>query len=276
MHASWNLMARDQRSAGVLLRMLLLSTMVGIGPALAGEWLAPAILPLVGGHLVIAGFFQGLYFFGLTLGYRLGQFTVVYPLARALPVLLIALSDVAAGRAPSPLGWIGIIMIFAGCVIVPLTSVRTARLAQYLNHGTFWAVVTACGILGYSLTDAAAADMMPTGPSSALRYGLFETILTLPFYWAMLRIGRVKNDSQTATPWSKVMLISALVFGAYSLVLWAYQLSIYTSYVVALRQFSIVIGVGLGSLLFREPAPALRLAAALTITAGSIAIAMAR
>ena len=58
------------------------------------------------------------------------------------------------------------------------------------------------------------------------------------------------------------------VFGAYWLVLWSYQLSPQASYVVALRQFSIVIGVVIGTFLFREEAPILRISASVMIAIG--------
>jgi len=45
--------------------------------------------------------------------------------------------------------------------------------------------------------------------------------------------------------------------------------------VVALRQLSIVIGVVLGSTLFREPARALRIAASVVIAIGAAGIALA-
>jgi drug/metabolite transporter (DMT)-like permease len=63
-------------------------------------------------------------------------------------------------------------------------------------------------------------------------------------------------------------------FGGYWLVLWSYQLSPQASHVVALRQLSIVIGV-VGTILFREPAPALRISASLVIVAGIACIALA-
>jgi drug/metabolite transporter (DMT)-like permease len=65
------------------------------------------------------------------------------------------------------------------------------------------------------------------------------------------------------------------VFGAYWLVLFAYQLSPYASYVLALRQLSIVIGAVAGTVLFHEPARGLRVGAALVILAGAACIALA-
>ena len=63
-------------------------------------------------------------------------------------------------------------------------------------------------------------------------------------------------------------------FGAYWLVLWAYQLAQRAGYVVAFRQFSIVIGVALAFAVFREKGFAVRLTGALLITVGLVLIAL--
>ena len=69
-----------------------------------------------------------------------------------------------------------------------------------------------------------------------------------------------------------MVLIAALMYVTYALVLWAYQMSWQTSYVVALRQFSIVAGVAGGTLLLGETAGTLRIAGAGMIVAGVAAI----
>ena len=66
--------------------------------------------------------------------------------------------------------------------------------------------------------------------------------------------------------------MGVLIYTAYGLVLWAYQLSWQISYVVALRQFSIVIGVAIGVLFLGEAAPAPRIAGAVVIVAGVAAL----
>src|SRR5262249_37515631 len=90
MHTSWNLMARDQSSSDILMRALMLVSFTGLGPVLIIEFITDPILPHVWGYLLVAGVFQGLYFLGLTLGYRTGDFSVVYPLARGLPAVVVA------------------------------------------------------------------------------------------------------------------------------------------------------------------------------------------
>jgi drug/metabolite transporter (DMT)-like permease len=75
--------------------------------------------------------------------------------------------------------------------------------------------------------------------------------------------------------WLWAALAALAVFGAYWLVLYAYQLSRYASYALALRQLSIVIGAAASVFLFHEPARGLRFGAALTILAGAARIALA-
>jgi uncharacterized membrane protein len=57
------------------------------------------------------------------------------------------------------------------------------------------------------------------------------------------------------------------------LILWAYQLSPYASYIVAFRQFSIVIGAIMAFIIYKEQGVAVRLTGALFITAGLVLIA---
>jgi uncharacterized membrane protein len=58
-------------------------------------------------------------------------------------------------------------------------------------------------------------------------------------------------------------------------VLWAYQLSWQTSYVVALRQFSVVLGVAAGAVIFKEAAQRARLTGAVVIAVGVATLAIA-
>ncbi len=276
MHAGWNLIARDRRGSDILLRALMIVSLIGLVPAVAAEFLAAPILRHAWAYLLVAGMFQGLYFIGLSLGYRTGDFSMVYPLARGLPALLVALSDWVRGNAPAPLGWLGLLLVSAGCTVLPLNSLRDFKLARYVNRALFWTLLTAIATAGYSVADSAAAAVMPQGASAALRYGLFEMFLSFAFYRIFLGLFRLPASGGEKAAWPRAIIVGVLLFGAYGLVLWAYQLSTHTSYVVALRQFSIVIGVVASSLIFRERAPGLRLAAAITITLGGICIALAR
>jgi drug/metabolite transporter (DMT)-like permease len=276
LHAGWNLLVGAQPGRSyVLLRITVVIVAVGLGPALAAEWAGPVILPHIWPYLLLTGVFQAVYQLGLAQGYQNGHFTVVYPLARALPIVLLAFIDVGRGHAPSPVAWLGMGLVLLGCLVIPRTSWRAFKLADYWNTATLWIIVTALGTVGYTWVDKVAAELIPPGPGAAARYGLFEFVTTTLFYWLVLKLTRQPDEVPGGwAGWQVPILAAVGLFGAYWLVLWSYQLSPQASYVVALRQLSIVIGVAAGAVLFREPAPTLRLSASLAIVAGVACIAL--
>jgi len=275
-HASWNLLARQRSASDIFLRILLVITSGGLPLALLGEFVAQPVLPSAWMILPVSGVFQAIYFWGVTRGYRVGDFTIVYPLSRALPVLLIAFVDLARGHPPAPLGWLGIIFVTVGCVMIPLESLRGVTWARYWNRTILWVIVIASSIVGYTICDSLANQNLQGGASTALRYNIYESSLSLVGYvlilkWASRRI----TATDLSQSWRFPVVAALMVFGSYSLILWAYQLTPYASYVSAIRQVSIVIGAIVGALLFREPAPVLRIVAAVIILMGVVCIALA-
>ncbi len=208
---------------------------------------------------------------GLTRGYQSGHFSVVYPVARALPILIVAISDIFRGHAPLGWAWLCMGLVLVGCIITPLESLRQFKLSNYLNRTMLWIVVTALGTVGYTVIDHTAAEFIPPGPIAAARYGVMEFAFSALFFWLVLLNFERKTVQQWDYSWQswKYPLFGGLaMFGAYWLILWAYQISPQASYVVALRQFSIVLGVVVGSFLFREPARGLRISTSLIIVTG--------
>jgi uncharacterized membrane protein len=279
LHAGWNLLAHSQRrDTYFFLRASTVVGSVGLIPVFWSEWSGYGFPTLVWGLLVITGFFQGLYFLGLTRAYSSGDFSVVYPVARALPVLVLAFVDLARGRELSPIGWLGIALVMVGCLLSPLESLRRIRWERYLNATGFWVLVTAAGGVGYSLVDKLAAEQLAPGAWSAAMYGLMETFMTIFYLAPMLRWAGGPVQAATSSwqqRWGQSALAGSVIFIAYWLILWAYQLSPFVSYIVGLRQFSIVIGAVGAAILFREPAPRLRITAAIIIACGVFAITLA-
>jgi uncharacterized membrane protein len=269
LHAGWNLLVGAQRTGYTMLRVVVVIAVVGIVPALIAEYLGPTLLPKVWGYVILTGISLAIYYLGLAKGYQSGHFTVVYPVARALPILLVAIADLFRGNAPSVIAWLGMGLVSVGCMVMPQKSLKNFSLSDYWNPAMFWIVVTATGTVGYSVIDHAAADLLPPGPAAAARYGIFEFVSAAVFYWLILKMLREPTGQfGDLSGWKVPALGAAGLFGAYWLILWSYQLSPQASYVVALRQFSIVIGVMMGALVFKEPAPFLRITASLGIAVG--------
>jgi len=282
MHAGWNLLARQQRrESEFFVRMLMVSTAVGFLPAAISEALTRSLPPAAWACALGSGLCCGLYYLFLARAYRSADFTAVYPVARALPVLLVGLTDVLRGRPPTAIGWLGMGFVAGGALLAPLHSFREFSLRRYWNKASLWMLLTALGTVGYTLLDKIASEVVSRGPATAARYGYVFFATSLAVYAVALRVSGVgkihaENRAREEQPigWTRPACAAVLNFASYWLVLWAYQLSRRAGYIVAFRQFSIVVGVVLGFALFKERGLAVRLAGTLLITLGLVLIAM--
>jgi len=277
MHAGWNLISRYEGSVrDFYWKMLIVVVGAGFLPAVVSEYTTRSISPVAWLCLLGSGIASAMYLYGLARGYEMTDFTVVYPLVRALPVVIVAIADVLRGRMLTQIGWIGILLVAIGCLFVPLHSFSDFHLRNYFNRASIWVVLGALGSVGYTPLDKYAAETVSQGAATAARYGFFYFLLTLPPYYLFLKA--FKPLDQTGPPkkasWKLAAAAAFLGFAAYWLILWAYQLSPYASYIVAFRQFSIVIGVILAFWIYKEKGVAVRLTGASMITAGLILIAV--
>jgi drug/metabolite transporter (DMT)-like permease len=276
-HASWNLLVRTRSTGQLLLRIPLLIAIIGLAPALWQEWSGDSFSPFVWQMLALTAIFQSLYYWGLLRGYQQADFSMVYSIVRALPMMFIAVFDALRGNQPTAAAWSGMALVSIGCLAIPHTSLRNWRIADYGKPAMFWVLLAALGAVGYSTVDKLAAEAITPGALTAARYYIYESGLTALFLWGMLRWLRQPTglkDWHNNWPWALTAAVG--VFLSYWLILWVYQVNAQASYVVAIRQFSIVIGAIAGVILFREPAPGLRIAAASTITLGVLLIAWSR
>lgn len=274
LHAGWNLLVRHRRDHApyFMFQMYVIIAAVGLEPFVVGECVfgpLPGKVYLLG---VFSGVFCAVYSLGLTKGYTSTDFTVVYPVVRALPVLLVGVGDVVLGRTPTPAGWVGMTLVAVGCLMIPLESFRSFRLGVYFHRGTVWILLGALGIVGYTLIDKTAAGLVERGPLSAARYN-YLYLVTAGVFYALLRLlmGR-DGDSARRTSWRKAALGALMIYTGYGLILWVYQMVARASYVVAFRQFSIVIGVMLAFLIYKERGKFVRITATLLITLGLVVI----
>ena len=300
LHAGWNLIAKQRSDSWTtILQILAAISVPGLLIAVSTELLTTGLLRHVWPFLLGAGCAQAVYFLGLTLGYRAGDLGTVYPVTRALPVLVLGGFDLARSLSPSPTGWLGLALVAAGCIVISGAAgadrgaaVR-GRLARRLHPTIGWAAVAAAGTVGYTAFDKLAAEVLSRqsggGLLDAFRYGLWEFVISTVLYAALLAAAmRVSARRQAAAPAAARRLSwrtlagdwrtaagGVGMCGAYTLVLWAYQLSERASYVAALRQFSIVLGVVAGAVLMRERAPVVRIGAAVVISAGIALVSVA-
>lgn len=124
MHAGWNIIARYDRSEEAFYnQMLVVMIVAGFIPAAISEYLTRSIPPVAWAFVFGSGTSAAIYLFSLARAFSKSDFTVVYPVARSIPVLFIALIDVLRSRNLTSAGWAGILLVAAGCVLVPLRTI---------------------------------------------------------------------------------------------------------------------------------------------------------
>ena len=275
MHAGWNLLSTYERSTEVFYKRMLIAVIaIGFVPAVVSEVLTRSITPVAWLCLVGSGTAAALYLFGLARGYAMTDFTVVYPLARALPVVFVAIADVLRGRPLTQWGWVGVLFVSFGCLLVPLKSFTDIHLKNYFNRASIWVLVAALGSVSYTLLDKYAAEVVQQGADTAARYGYFYYLLSLPPYIFFMRAFNKGKATKSTAGWKLAIIAGVLGFAAYWLILWAYQLVPNASYIVAFRQFSIVIGAIIAFKVYGEEGVTVRMTGALLITFGLILIAV--
>ncbi len=273
MHAGWNLLAKRQRSEGLFfLEILKLGALLGLGPAVLSEIFSGFMPARAWVCVLLSGGCAGAYFFFLAKGYADSDFTVVYPIARSLPVLLVGMGDVFRGKNPSLVGWVGMALVAAGCLLTPITRFGEISWRKYIHWSSLWMILAALGTVGYSLSDKIASEVILQGPGSAARYCYFFFAIAFLFY--SLLHWRFHPDAKEPHKIRRRVSIlgAALTYGSYFLILWAYQLADRASYIVAFRQLSIVLGVIAAFAIYKERGLAVRISAAVIITAGLLLI----
>lgn len=275
MHAGWNLLARfNHAERAFYYKMLVLTLFAGFIPAVWSEIKTGSMTPLAWWCVFGSGICAALYLFFLARAYETSDFTIVYPVARALPVIFVALIDVARGRQLTVFGWLGIILVASGVILVPQSSFRDIRFRNYMTKASLWMFLAALGTVGYTFLDKIAAETVQQGPDTAARYGYFYFAISFFPYVGFMKLSKDEEKRDNPKDWKLAIPAALFGFGAYWLILWAYQLSPYASYIVAFRQFSIVIGAIFAFVIFKEQGVAVRLAGAFLIVIGLILIAV--
>ncbi len=248
--------------------------LVGFVPAILSEIHTRSLTPKAWSCVVGSGFCCGMYFLFLARAYESSDFTVVYPVARSLPVLLVGIGDALRGRYPAPIGWLGMLLVTCGCVLVPLPSIRGFAIRHYFNRTSLWMLLTAMGTVGYTLLDKIASETLQQGPATAARYEYMFFLVSGVTYATFSRILKTGRGGSNLVGWKLPFLAGCMNFGAYLLVLWAYQLSPLASYIVAFRQFSIIIGTVLAFAIYRERGLVIRLTGTFLLTSGLVVIGL--
>ena len=274
-HATWNLWIKqlrdDARGATIAFTLTLLSGAIYLPFAIAtvamGSWRpTPAILPWVLG----TGVLHVVYFLVLLRGYKVGDLSLVYPLARGTgPLIAFIGAMLWFGERPTPLATGGALLVAAGVFLLAARPDLPRRHAA--SAGILYGVLTGLLIGAYTLWDGWAVKHVHIPPlfyywaGEMARIVLYSPLalrdrggparLLRAHRWRMIGIA-------TLSPLSYILILLALRTGP-------------VSHIAPARELSILIGAWLGGQVLGEGERVRRLAAAAAIAGGVIALALA-
>lgn len=270
-HASWNYFLK-RSGGGTVLVWLFASLSALIYAPLAAFviwWEKPEFGWVHYGLMFASAGLHTAYYLLLDRGYRSGDLSVVYPLARGTgPLITMLCAVLFLGEQPTLLAVAGALLI--GCGAITLTG-DPRKLRQSGNlHAVGFALLTGCMIASYTLVDkvAVAAWLIPPLVQDWAA-NLGRVLLMTPMV-----AGRT---SEIAPTWRRakkeIVAIALLCPLSYILVLTA---MVFTpvSYVAPAREVSILVAAVMGARLLAEGNVAQRLAAAAAMVVGVICLAV--
>lgn len=270
-HAIWNLAAK--RAAGcrhLVFWFSAVSTVIYLPVIL---WLAltthPVFTPLHWLALLASAILHMGYSLTLQAGYRHADLSLVYPLARGTgPLLSFFLAVTLLGEHLSWISLLGMLLIVSGIVLVTglLFAAHRAKV-----KGILFGLGIGVFIATYTINDGWAVKSLLLSPFFIDYAGnLFRAVVLTPRAWQD-RIVLRQEFHRYLTP---IIIVSLLGPLGYVLVLYAMQLAP-VSHVAPARELSTLVGTWLGARMLKETAAPTRLAGAVCIVGGVVALAMA-
>lgn len=266
-HASWNTVAKGAPGGAVLVfACALVSAVILLPCAIAAQIVDPGSLAwtvLAAGAL--SGTMHGVYYVLLQRGYARGDLSIVYPLARGSgPVFATIGAIILLGDRPGPLTLAGTACIVGG-VLVLLSGPSLPR-----GSAARYALATGILIGIYTVWDGHLVRSLDVEPVVLMTIQELALVLLLaPVALrrrAELRLLRARHARA-------VLAIAVLSPIAYVLVLFALRLAP-VSYVAPAREVSILVGALIGTRMLAEGHTRRRVAGAVAIVGGVLALAL--
>ncbi len=269
-HATWNLVLKKARGGPAFMTLVAMIATVLWAPVAAGAWIVQGyrfewihLLPILASAAIHTG-----YFLLLDRGYRFGDLSVVYPLARATgPLITLAAAIAFLGERPGPVGVAGALLVVAGAYL--LTGNPLKLFSRERPRGAGFALLTGLTIAAYTLVDKLAVSRFMIPPIvfdwSCL---LARSAMLLPVAGSAAGLAESWRADRRA-----IVLVAILSPAAYILVLTALVFTP-VSLVAPAREASILFGALMGAHFLKERDARRRIVAAAAIVLGIAGLAL--
>jgi uncharacterized membrane protein len=226
--------------------------------------------------IFLSGFVHFIYWYFLSKALEKGDLSLIYPIMRSSPALVLIFSITILGENVSVLGVTGILLVAIGVYTINMESLVLSELlrpfrAMTRDRAIQFAFLTLFSVACYTLVDKIAVSQM------------HPVIFAYIYPWISLSlfsgyIFKAKSKDILKKEWAlrkgSILVCGVLSIFGYFLILVAFTME-RMSYVAGLRQLSIVFAVLLGGHLLKEKNKKIRIASSIVIFLGAYLIAVA-
>ncbi len=229
---------------------------------------------VIWGFILVSGLLHFVYWVFLTKALETGDLSLVYPIMRSSPALVLLFSIFVLNEDVSPQGVAGILLVVLGSYAINMRHFSFSEWvgplrALFRDRSIQFAFLTLVTVAAYSVVDkVAVGHIHPV--AFAYIYPWFSMLLFSGYIRQCKVKGEIKNEWRANR---KTILVCGFlsIFG-YFLILVAFTFE-RVSYVVGLRQVSIIFAVLLGGYALKEKHQKLRFISASIIFIGTFLIA---
>ena len=216
-------------------------------------------------YILVSAAAHGLYYLALLYTYSRGDISTAYPIARGTGVAgTTMLSFFLLKEIIEPAAALGIIAVFSGIVFIGLSRIKNQKrdIKSYIVS-----ILTGIFIFTYSIT-----DKLGVGIANPVVYVNILDLIALTSLAGFANPGGVKKSIKLVRANLKETLIIGIgSSGTYLIILFAMQLE-RASYIVSMREFSVVIASVMGFVFLKEKPTIFKITGITLITAGLVLI----
>jgi drug/metabolite transporter (DMT)-like permease len=267
-HGTWNVILKVSGDPLLAFRRATLMSGVVATIALVPEVVIlgrPSISLAAIGLCALSSVLETTYLVLLSIAYRRGELSAVYPIARgSAPLLAVAVGLVLLGERLSAVQLAGVALLLVGILAVAIS--------QAGGRATLPALLTGVTIATYTSVDRLGVRMTEPWFYGWLLFALMA--VELPLALAVIKPLTRSTTRQDVPSWRKSALIGGFMWGGYFLVLWALSLAP-LAVVAPVRETAIVAVAAWGVWRLRERrSAALKLSGAAATLAGVALLAL--
>ncbi len=260
LHALWN--AAIKLPGDSLVRLALINLTAGLCSASLLPFLGmpdPASWPYLAGSILV----HTVYYIGLLGGYRDGELSLVYPIARGIaPALVAAGAFLHNGETLTPLGNAGVLLVCVGIISLAFSGTGfTASIKPVL-----YALLTGVSIAAYTVLDGT-GGRLSNNVFAYIAWLFFLDSLPLFLFVSWARQGQMLTAIRQS--WRAGLVGGVFALCAYGLVIWAMSKAP-MSQVSAVRESSVIFATLIGVFYFNEGLIRRRILSSILVVCGII------